>query len=124
MVFMRPPYVAELDAVWYVCRDHRTGHGGCGEITSLSSYARCHIDHYGFPQCVAGCAFYPYAAYLTYTRSAEIDLSSFCPSSCWFPNIFADGRVHRLFSTKVTLHKRTPSGELSPLQILAAGDIT
>lgn len=93
-------------------------------ISPLSGGARRRVDHYDCAKFVAGCSIYPSAAYLPYRRSAKIKWSSFPSSCCWFPCTFADGRLHQLPSTEVTVHKPAASGELAPPQMLTARVVT
>lgn len=67
--------VVERDVVGYDFHDARTGHGGCGVTTPLSSSFRRRVDHYGFVQLVGGCPFDPTTAHLAYGHSPEIHWS-------------------------------------------------
>lgn len=116
--------VAERDAVPNDCLDPRMVHGSCDVITPLLSTVPRRVDHYDFAKLVGQRSIDSTAAYLAYRRSAGIDCSFLSPSNCWFPYIFAYGRVHPSSAAVVISLKRAASGELALPQTLAVRVVT
>lgn len=104
----------------YNCRDLCMGHCGCRVMTTVSSSARRRVYHYEIAQFVAGCTFAPFATYLVYRPSAEMDWSGLRPSDCWFQCTSVGAPVYLLSTAEVMSQKCDASVELAPPQMLTA----
>lgn len=72
----------------------RVGQAGCRVLVPLLSGVPRRLDHYGFEYFILRSTFDSTLTYLAYCSSGEVYCSSLEGVPIWFPDAFADRRVH------------------------------